>query len=421
MVDPVKERIGKVISQRIVLITVLVILLISVTVVVIRMIDRAPAAGAAGVAGPGGPMEGGGPPPASVYTRSIVRVATQEEVVVTGNLRAVSRAAVAARESGAVREVLVDEGSEVRQGDVIARLDDRRLKAQLEEARARLTSSRSLLGQREAELRRATEDLEMKRRLRERNAVSQSDVLDAEKTLTVAGSIRDAAENSIRESEARLEFLQVQMDDLAITAPFDGAVVERLVEPGEWVAAGEVVAALVMMDPIEAWLRVPARHLFGTESGAENFRVRQSSTGKMFEPVRIDRVSEVEPLSQLFVVVATLPNPVRNLVPGESVTGVVPVGVRQDYWRIPMDAVVQSRTGEMIYAVDAASGPGALPSARAVPIQIAFERDGSAFVPANAVSLTDDARVVVEGNERLMPGQPLIVQPAGTEPGPPAR
>ena len=272
--------------------------------------------------------------------------------------------------------------------------------------------------QREAELRRTEEDVAMKQNLRQRQAVSQSDVLDAEQALAVAKSQLETAANSIQEAEARIEFLEVQRDDLNVTAPFAGAVIDRRVEPGEWVAAGTVVASLVTMDPIEAWLKVPARYLIGTESGTKHFRVRQSATGRVFVPVKIDRIPQVEPLSQLFTVVATLGNPGGILTPGESVTGIVPVGARRLYWRIPLNAVVQSRSGDRVFAVDPPAEPGGLPTARLVPVVVSFERDGNAFVDVESIALRESDPLVVEGNERLMPGQPLMIEQGGPSGGP---
>lgn len=396
-------------GRRVIVIGALAILLVVVTVIVLQTIERAPAAGAGGPGGGGGPP---GMPPAAVLVQAVKSEVTQAEERVTGTLKAVAQARVAAREPGAVSEVLIREGDTVVAGAPLARLDARRTTALLAEAEARLVAARNLLEQRQAELRRAETDATMKRGLRERQAVSQSDLLDAEKLLAVATAQRDAAIVGIKEMESRIDLLKVQLTDLTVTAPFAGTVVERRVEAGEWLGAGAVVASLVTLDPIEAWLRVPARHLAGTELEAATFRVRQSATGREFTPAKVEKIPQVEPLSQLFVVVATVPNPRRELTPGESVTGVVPVGKRQPYWRIPVNAVVQTPTGRFAYVVRQPEGEGP-PIARRVAVDVAFERDGAAYVAATADGFKEGDLVVVEGNERLLPGQPLLVKPAG--------
>jgi predicted deacylase len=53
--------------------------------------------------------------------------------------------------------------------------------------------------------------------------------------------------------------LQVRLDDTTIAAPFDGYVIERHVEPGEWVRPGDPIITLVSAGIIEAWIEVPER------------------------------------------------------------------------------------------------------------------------------------------------------------------
>jgi len=390
-------------------IVALAVLAVAAAFVAIKVMREAPVAGA------GGP--GGGPmamPPAAVYVDAIARETTQAEAVVTGELRAVSQAEIAAREPGAVMEVLVDEGSIVKEGDVLAKLDDRRIKAQLAEVEASLKSAHSLVKQREAELARAKRDFVMKRELLNRKAVSESDALDAERALAVADAQGNVARDGIAEAESRIDFLKAQLADLTIRAPFAGAVVRRNVEPGEWAAAGAVVATLVTVDPIEAWLRVPARSLDDLRGNSEGFRVRRSATGELLEPASVKLVPDVDPNSQLFTVVATLPNGDGRLAPGESVTGIVPVGERGAHWLFPTDALIRSAAGDFVYVVQPPSKEGEMPTGARTMVNIAFERGGRVYV-ADADAFAEGAQIIVEGNERLMPGQGLMIQSRGAE------
>lgn len=405
-------------GNRAAVVAVLVIVLVVVTVVVIQMIQKAPTAGAGG---PGGP--GGGPPqmpPAAVIVAAVQQESTQENVIVTGTLRARSKMEVAAQEAGAVAKVLIDEGDEVQAGTTLTVLDPRRINAQLSEAQARLTAATNLFVQRRAEFERAGIDLRMKADLTSARAVSKSDVLDAEKMLKVAASQVNAAEEGIREVQSRVELLNVQLGDLTVKAPLPGTVVSRHVEPGEWVNAGSPVATIVTIDPMEAWLRIPARHLGAAGMELTGFKVRQSATGQTFTPTKVTRVPEVDGRSQLFTLVATIPNPDRKLTPGESVTGIVPVGKPADHLRLPLNAIVHSPQGTMVYIVQQPEADDALPTGRPVPVQIAFERDGSAFVAAANAGFNGDDQVIVEGNQRLMPGQSLMIKSPDQQGGPPA-
>ena len=208
-------------GSRVKVVTTLLLLLLVVTVVVIQMIQKADTAGKS-ISGGMGQM-----PPAAVIVTTVELEKTRERIKATGFLKALSRSDVATQETGAVLEMPVDEGDEVQKGDTLAILDARRIKAQIVEGKARLTTARNLLLQRKAEVSRAQSDYEMKAKLRPSNAVSQSTLLDSEKALAVAKSQADSALEGIAEGESRLELLNIRLNDLKVTAPFKGIVVSK--------------------------------------------------------------------------------------------------------------------------------------------------------------------------------------------------
>lgn len=394
------------------LIAALALLLVGVVVAIVMVIQRAPTAGAGG----GGEMPQG-PPPAAVFATAVKSSNAQDESIVTGTLRAVSRADIAAHEAESVIKVFADEGDQVKKGDKLVQLDGRRTVAQLAEAKAQLQSAAKLVSQREAELKRAGSDLEMKQGLLRDKAISKSEFLDAERELAVADAQAEAARQAVAEAESRIQLMEIRRKDLEITAPFSGVIAERHVELGEWVKTGESVMTLVSVDPVEAWMSVPERYLGDVSSKPDAIQVRLSSSGEIFTPTLVSIVPDVEPTSQLFTVVATLDNKKGKLAPGQSITGIVPVGSNEPHLSFPVDALVRSRMGDFVYVVDA-SGEGPMPAARQVPVTINFERFGMAFVRAKDANLNKDDRVITEGNDRLMPGQPLMVQEQGEPKGP---
>lgn len=343
-------------------------------------------------------------PPAAVYVQSLIQETTENIARATGSLRALSRAEVAAREAGAIIEMNVDEGDVVKKSAVLATLDSRRAVALLAEAQASLTAAESLVRQRQAEASRATEDLAMKRSLLERRAISKSDILDAERALTVAEAQGKASVDGVAQAQGQVDFLTVQLDDHTIRAPFAGVVVERHMEIGEWATTGATVVTLVATDPVEAWLRVPTRYRTSVSSSPESLKIRQSSTGNTFKPAKVTLVPDVEPLSQLFTVVAELTNKDGQFTPGESITGLVPVSERAPHWKVSVDAILRASSGDFLYV----AGPD--DTAVNVPVEVAFERDGTAFILVSATDLRKDSQVVVEGNERLQPGQTLMIR-----------
>ena len=74
----------------------------------------------------------------------------------------------------------------------------------------------------------------------------------------------------------------------------------------------------------------------------------------------------------------------------------------------------------MIYVVQKPVTDSALPTGRPVSARIAFARNGSAFISADNAGFSADDRVVVEGNQRLLPGQSLMIKTPDQQGGPPA-
>ena len=401
-----------------VLMLAVAVLLVAVVVTIVKLIQSAPTASEMARGGQGDAPPG--PPPAAVFVAPVEVVEAREEAVVTGALRAVSRARVAAQESEAVSEVFVDVGQHVEAGAIMVRLDGRRIQALFAEATAQLQSAQELVAQRAADLKRARTDLEMNEALLKDKAISQSQFLDAERTLVVTEALENAANQSVHEAKSRIQLLEVRRHDLEIEAPFAGIVTERNVEPGEWVAPGQSVITLVTIDPVEAWLEVPERHLGDLSEDSGGVRIRLSSSGQEFEPSKMTIVPDVEPRSQMFTVVVTLENPDGRLVPGRSIAGVAPVGEREKHWAFPVDALIRAPAGDFVFVAGAVEG-SPMPVARKVSVQVHFERGETVFVRTADAKLNQGDPVVVEGNDRLQPGQPLMVKEAEAAAGTPVK
>ncbi|MEM7010681.1 MAG: efflux RND transporter periplasmic adaptor subunit [Verrucomicrobiota bacterium] len=398
-----------------ILVGVLALLVVAVTVVAIKLIQDAPSAAEAAATAGGG--DGGPPamPPAAVYVEKVRREPAQNLATVTGSLRAVSRSEVAAREAGPIAEILADEGQSVKEDDVLVRLDGRRVKAQLTEAQAAIKSAKSLVAQRTAEVKRATEDQTMKAGLFEDGSVAERILLDAEQALAVSKAQLDAASDSVVEAQSRLDLLEVREADLEIKAPFAGLVTERHVEPGEWVAAGANVMTLISNNPIEAWLNVPERFLQDVRTQPQSVRVNVANFGEL-TPQSIRIVADVDPRSRLFTAVALLDNADGKLAAGLSTTGRIPVGTYEPHLVMPVDALLRTERGDFVFR----AGEGQAPVGERIAVEVAFERGSEIYLlPDRNPQLLESNLVVVEGNDRLQPNQPLLVQERATEPAPP--
>ena len=355
---------------------------------------------------------GGGRPPSPVVVRPAAGKEIVETLSVTGTLRAVRRADVAARESSAVDELLVDEGDTVESGAVLARLDPRRLTAQIQEASAALTSARADLAQREAEKQRAEQDKKMMEGLWDERAVAEREYLDSLRGMKVAEARVNAASEMIEAAQQRLDLFELRKDDLEVRAPFDGRVLALHTEIGEWLSEGAAVVTLVSTGEIEAWLELPERHArLLRETSPTRVEIEVTGVAERIQADQFRVIPEVDGRSRRFTVVAHLPDPENRLTAGSSVTARVPLGEPAQRVVVPSDAILTGYAGPYVFVPDS-SGEGP-PIAKRVDVAVLFERGGEAIL--GDCDLKQGDEVIVEGNERLMPGMP--VAPQAWQPG----
>lgn len=366
--------------------------------------------------GEGGAAAPQGMPPATVIMGTVESQVSAQTQSIVGTLRAKSRSEIAAREAGAILTIEADEGDVVKKDAIIATLDGRRLEAQIAEAKAQITVAAATVHQKKSREKRSAIDLAMKEKLFLQKAISESEVLDARSANNVDSSVYQAAEDSLEAAKSRLELLTVRLDDLIVRAPFDGRVVARHVEPGEWVAAGAHVITLVSTGEIEAWLQVPER--FADSVRGKEIPVSIKATGTTVTSTSLTIIPEAEAATRTLQVVATLANPEGTLFPGLSVSAELPVTSREARLTVPVNAIKQGYAGPGIF-VPMEKEDSPMPVARRLPVEVLFQENGIAFIIAEGLKAGD--QVVVEGNERLFPFQPLNIQVREEEPAKGAR
>lgn len=357
----------------------------------------------AGAVGAGGEVPQG-PPPATVFVAPVALQSVQQRREVTGSLMAVERAEVAAQESGKVAEVLVDVGDLVKTGDPLLNVDARRMEAELAEREAMATASAARVEERSAEAERANRDLKMKEDLFAQRAVSEREFLDAKREASVAEARGKAAKDEQKAAESALELLRVRLEDLSVKAPFDGVVVERHVDAGEWLAPGEAVVTLVSTGTVEAWISVPERFAGRINSDDAPLEIEADGSGMKTTALSVRQVADIDATTRLFPVVALIDDLDGKLMPGLSVRADIPVGEREERLAVPVDAVIETIAGASVFKVVPGKG---MPIAEKVPVEVLFREGTTVYVSSDQLKPAD--QVVVEGNERLFPGTPLIV------------
>jgi HlyD family secretion protein len=206
--------------------------------------------------------------PPAVPVLEVTRGPLVQAVVATGRVRADTRARVGAQVSGTVTRVLAREGDTVRTGQLLVELDPAEQAAALRQARANLQQVREVrrpvtaarLRQAEAALEKAEADYRRLTALRDGGAASDDQLETARQTLQTARSQRDIAKAEadaaapdgadVRIAEAAVAAAEARLSYTRITAPDNGVVLIRAVEPGDVVQSGRVLLELALRAPV---------------------------------------------------------------------------------------------------------------------------------------------------------------------------
>jgi RND family efflux transporter MFP subunit len=347
----------------------------------------------------------GGPPPTPVRAEPVVMAEVQEQRQITGDLRAMARSNVATLEDGQVIAFPVEEGDTVKKGDMLAKLDDRRLRLELQRIEAEELVAQATVEERATEVRRTQRDYELLKELSEKRAGNPKELADAESDLQVAQARHEQARCNVQVLHAQADLLRTRLEDTVITAPFDGVVVARHTEVGQWVGAGDPLAEIVSVGTFEAWLAVPQNYAEAVTKENVKVGIQVRASQRRYPPVPPRIIRQVDPVARTFYVVVRVEDQEDALAPGMSVTGWVPTGQRGRYLLVPRDALMRNEAGFFVYMVS--QRPGGPAQAVPRPVEMLFEHEASVAIRPGGLEEGD--LVITEGNERLFPMMSVAV------------
>ena len=167
-----------------------------------------------------------------------VRAAGTQAAVLNaaGYVTARRRATVSAKITGKVVEVNVEEGMAVREGQVLARLDDATLRATLALTEAQAAAARRGVRENEVRLNEAQLSLARLKRLIVNGLATQAEVEAAEAQVDSFDARILAAQEQIRVADQQVALAKTNLDDTIIRAPFSGVAISKDAQPGETVS-----------------------------------------------------------------------------------------------------------------------------------------------------------------------------------------
>jgi membrane fusion protein, multidrug efflux system len=347
----------------------------------------------------GGPP-GGGMPPAQVGVVAVAPTTVSLTTELPGRLEASRVAQVRARAAGILRERVFKEGSDVKAGQLLFRIDNAPYQAAVASAQATLARAQANVAQ-------TTAQAERYKPLMEANAISKQDYINAV-------SAQKSAEADLAASRAAVQTAQINLGYASVTSPISGRIGRALVTEGALVGQGEAT-------PLAVVQQINPMYVNFTQSTTEVLRLRQAlAAGKLqkagTDAAKVQVVLEdgsvypqagkllfsdltVDPTSGQITLRAEVPNPNGLLLPGMYVRvrlaqAELPQGIL-----LPQQAVTRTETGDTVLVVGADNKP----QKRNVKVGSA---QGQSWLVTEG--LQPGEKVIVDGFQKMMvPGAPV--------------
>ncbi len=383
-----------------------------------------------------------GSPPAPVTTARVEEGAFTKPVRLTGTVEALASTTLSSEVAGYVAEMQVEEGDTIRQGQVLAQIRALPHRLAMQRAKAMARVDRERLRELKAGTRR--EDLEVAKAnlakakvtanmarkshtrsvsLQQRKIVSDEEFDQAYERLeegqtevavrqavyerALAGARKEeisAAEARAAASRADAALAQDRLERTTIRAPFDGVITLKHTEVGAWVAVGDELFDLEKNDKVRVRVDIPEAFYNTIPIGSEVSMTFDSVPNANFVGKVTQKIPRARGRSRAFPVKVELDN-----LKGQLATGMLArVNLKtpnegQKSVIVPRDALVPRGPKQILYRVQDKEGT---PTAELLEV-----KPGRYFGEAVEVfgDLRAGERVVVRGNERLRPGQPLIM------------
>ncbi len=313
-------------------------------------------------------------PPAVVSTTVAHATNWQDRLQAVGTIRAVRGADLAAEVSGVVDTVDFDSGRDVAAGTVLLRL--------------RPNDDEARLADLQAAAQLAAENLARDTKQFHAQAVSQASM--------------DADESHLLSARAQVAQQQALMAEKIVRAPFAGRLGLRLVDQGQYLAAGTTIVTLQALDPLFVDFYLPQQALAELRVGdAVELRV-DTYPGRVFKATVSAISPKLDPASRMLSVRATLPNPDHALLPGMFANVEMNVGPVHRYITLPNAAIVYNPYGSLVYVV----GKDKPPTVHQVLIKTGPTRGDQIAV---IQGLSEGDTVVTAGQIKLRQGSVIAV------------
>ncbi|WP_085691827.1 MULTISPECIES: efflux RND transporter periplasmic adaptor subunit [unclassified Pseudomonas] len=302
---------------------------------------------------------------------------------------------------GVLTQVLVKEGQWVKEGDLLATLDDRAIRANLDQARAEL-------GQSQAQIQVANVDLQRYRLLSTDNGVSKQ-TLDQQQALV------NRLQATVKGNQAAIANAEVQLSYTQIRSPVTGRVGIRNVDPGNLVRTSDTrsLFSVTQIDPIAVEFALPQQMLptlqsllkAPTPALVQAYMDADGERSLLGEGHLALIDNQISATTGTVRVKAEFDNKDGRLWPGQLVTIRLRIAVEENALVVPPPVVQRGVDGHFVYRLDG-------DKVTSVPVKVLYQDSGLNII----AGVKPGERLVLDGQSRLKPGSRVEVAPDAPAP-----
>jgi membrane fusion protein (multidrug efflux system) len=345
----------------------------------------------------------GGPPAVGVVAATRQPITQSSEYI--GRIQSTNRVNLVARVAAFLDEVLFTEGTEVRKGQLLYRLEQAPFRADVQAREAAVAQVKAQLQNADLVLARVLSLL--------KTPAGQQAAVDTAQANQQALKAQELA------AEAQLDQARINLDYTEIRAPIDGKIGRTAITAGNYVNPGSgTLVSVVSQDPMYVIFPVPTRTVIelqqrsGGRVEALVIRVRLPNGSLYDQAGKLDFIdNSVTGNTDTMILRGVVANPRRRLIDGELVMAILQDVEPTEAIAVPRAAVLSDQEGDYVFVV------GKDNKAEKRRVKLGQSQPGLASVTSG---LIEGETVVVDGIQRVRPGQVVAPGPAQPQIQPPA-
>ncbi|MCI0488445.1 MAG: efflux RND transporter periplasmic adaptor subunit [Blastocatellia bacterium] len=288
----------------------------------------------------------------TVQTGVVSRGTLAETITLTGPLRAKEQVDVNPKVSGRIVQMKVDTGQVVKEGSLIALIEDAEIQEQVERSKAAMAVSDATISQRQAELNNAKAELDRKQKLLDEGLISRQEFETAETRHHVSKSQLELARAQKRQAEAEQRELTIRQGQTRIFSPMTGIIAKRHVDTGAMVSPTVPIVTVVNLDTMVLHANASERDIARIKRGSPAKVIIDSLPGQEYSG-RVMRISPLlDPQTRNGEVEIEIANRDGSLK-GEMFARVeLDLGTSREMTLLPRDALVYRGDQPGVYIVE---------------------------------------------------------------------